>query len=121
MDAKKLARKIQDLADAKKAENIVVMDVGGLNSVTDFFVVATGTSEPHVRAIVDEITVKLRETEGLRPRAIDGQIPTAWMVLDYVDVIVHVMRPEVRAKYDLEGLWGDAPRIKPARRKIARK
>lgn len=117
MDAKKLAVRIRELADNRKAENIVVLDVRGLSSVTDFFVLATGTSEPHLRAIVDEVTEKLEEQEGLRPRAVDGQIPTTWVVLDYFDVIVHVMRGDVRAKYDLESLWGDAPRLKPVRRR----
>lgn len=116
MDPKKLAVTIRELAEAKKAENITVLDVRGLSTVTDFFVIATGTSEPHLRAIAEEITEKLEESAGLRPRAVDGQVPTHWMVLDYVDVIAHVMRAEVRAKYDLEGLWGDAPRLRPRRK-----
>lgn len=116
MDSKKLAVTIRELADSKKAENITVLDVRGLSTVTDFFVIATGTSEPHLRAIAEEIIEKLQETTGLRPRAIDGEVPTHWMVLDYVEVIAHLMRAEVRAKYDLESLWGDAPRLRPRRR-----
>jgi ribosomal silencing factor RsfS len=61
---------------------------------------------------VDEITEKLREDQQLRPRAIDGTFQAAWVVLDYFDVIVHVMRQDVRDRYDLETLWGDAPRIR---------
>jgi ribosome-associated protein len=76
-------------------------------------VIASGSSEPHLRAIVDEITNQLRDEHGLRPRAIDGSLQTSWVVLDYFDVIVHVMRRDVRERYDLETLWGDAPRIKP--------
>jgi ribosome-associated protein len=117
MDSKQLAVLIRELADTKKAENIVVLDVRELSSVTDFFVLATGTSEPHLRAIVDEITERLAQTEGFRPRAVDGRMPTTWMVLDYFDVIVHVMRGDVRAKYDLDSLWGDAPKLKPTRRR----
>jgi ribosome-associated protein len=86
--------------------------------VTDYFVICTGTSEPHLRAIVDEITDKLRADHALRPRAMDGTLQTAWVVLDFFDVIVHVMRAEVREHYDLEGLWGDAPRVRT--RKAAR-
>jgi ribosome-associated protein len=76
----------------------------------------SGTSEPHLRAIVDEITGKLRSDHELRPRAVDGALKTAWVVLDYFDVIVHVMRQDVRERYDLETLWGDAARV-PVRRK----
>jgi ribosome-associated protein len=113
MDSKKLALLCRDLAENRKAENVVILDVHALSSVTDFFVVASGTSEPHLRAITDEITDKLRDDHNLRPRAIDGTLQTAWVVLDYFDVIVHVMRPEARERYNLEGLWGDAPTIKP--------
>ena len=118
MDSKKLALLCREFAENKKAENIMVLDVRELSSVTDYFVIATGTSEPHLRAIVDEITNRLREEHGLRPKAVDGAVLTAWVVLDYFDVIVHVMRPDVRERYDLETLWGDAPRVR-ARKKVA--
>ncbi len=106
------------LADNKKAEDIVILDVRELSSVTDYFVIASGTSEPHLRAIVEEITEKLLEDYHVRPRAVDGRLQTAWVVLDFFDVIVHVMRRDVRERYDLETLWGDAPRVK-ARRRVA--
>lgn len=117
MDSKKLALLCRELADNKKAENIAVLDVREISSVTDFFVIASGTSEPHLRAIVDEITDKLRDDHGIRPRAVDGTLHTAWIVLDFFDVIVHVMRADVRDRYDLETLWGDAPRVKAARKR----
>jgi ribosome-associated protein len=119
MDSKKLALLCRESADNKKAEDIVILDVRELSSVTDYFVIASGTSEPHLRAIVDEITDDLREEHDLRPRAVDGTLHTAWIVLDYFDVIVHVMRQDVRERYDLETLWGDAPQVKP--KKQARK
>ena len=78
--------------------------------------IASGTSEPHLRAIVDEIADRLREDAELKPNAVDGTIRAAWVVLDYFDVIVHVMRQDVRERYDLETLWGDAPRVKPRKR-----
>jgi ribosome-associated protein len=118
MDSKKLALLCRELADTKKAEDIVVLDVRKISSITDYFVVATGTSEPHLRAISDEITEKLRQDHSQRPRATDGALQTGWLVLDYFDVIVHVMRADVRERYDLETLWGDAPRVR-ARRKTA--
>ena len=118
MDSRKLALRCRELADNKKAEDIVILDVRELSSVTDYFVIASGTSEPHLRAIVDEITDRLREDQQLRPRAIDGAFQTAWVVLDYFDVIVHVMRQELRERYDLETLWGDAPRIRARKRTV---
>ncbi len=118
MDSKKLAQLCRDCADNKKAEDIVILDVRKLSSVTDYFVLASGTSEPHLRAILEEITHRMREEHGLRARAVDGTIHAAWVVLDYFDVIVHLMRTDVRTRYDLESLWGDAPRVKP--RKISR-
>ena len=119
MDSRKLALLCRNLADNKKAENIVILDVRELSSVTDYFVLASGTSEPHLRAIVDEITDRLREDSDIRPTAIDGTIRAAWIVLDYFDVIVHVMRHDVRERYDLETLWGDAPRVRPGKKRAA--
>jgi ribosome-associated protein len=120
MDSRKLALLCRELADNKKAEDLVILDVRELSSVTDYFVIASGTSEPHLRAIVDEITDNLREDHNLRPRAVDGNVHAAWLVLDYFDVIVHVMRRDVRDRYDLETLWGDAPRVRPPRARSAR-
>jgi ribosome-associated protein len=119
MDSRKLALLCRELADNKKAEDIVILDVREVSSVTDYFVIASGTSEPHLRAIVDEITDKLKEDHDVRPKAIDGTLHTAWIVLDYFDVIVHVMRTDVRNRYDLETLWGDAPRVRARKRKTA--
>src|SRR5205809_8131343 len=120
MDSRKLALLCRELADNKKAEDIVILDVREVSSVTDYFVIASGTSEPHLRAIVDEIIDKLREDLHLRPKAIDGTLQAAWIVLDYFDVIVHIMRADIRDRYDLETLWGDAPRVK-ARKRTATK
>ena len=119
MDSRKLALLCRNLADNRKAENLVILDVRALSSVTDYFVIASGTSEPHLRAIVDEITDRLREEHQLRPKAIDGTLQAAWVVLDYFDVIVHIMREDLRQRYDLETLWGDAPRLRTRKKKIA--
>jgi ribosome-associated protein len=117
MESKKLALLCRDLAENKKAENTVVLDVRNLSSITDFFVITSGATEPHLRAIVSEITDRLREDHGLSPRAVDGDANAPWQVMDYFDVIVHVMRTDVREKYDLEGLWGDAGKVAPRRPK----
>jgi len=120
MDSKKLAMLCRELADQKKAEEIVILDLRQISSITDYFVIASGTSEPHLRAISDEINDKLREKHDLRPRAVDGTLHTGWLVLDFFDVIVHLMRNDVREHYNLEGLWGDAPRLKPPRKSRAK-
>ena len=113
MDSRKLALLCRKCADNKKAEDIIILDVRKISSVTDYFVIASGTSEPHLRAIVEEITDQLRQEYSIRPRAVDGTVHGAWVVLDFFDVIVHVMRPDTRERYDLESLWGDANRVKP--------
>jgi ribosome-associated protein len=115
MDSKTLALLCGELADNRKAETIAVLDLRKLSSVTDYFVVCTGTSEPHLRAIEEEITEKLRKDHGLQPTAIDGTFQAGWVVLDFFDVIVHLMRTDQRKRYDLEGLWGDAPRVRRPR------
>ena len=112
MDSKQLAQLCSELADNKKAENILTLDVRKISSIADFFLIVSASSSPHLRAIVNEINDKLRDDHELRPHALDGNINGDWVVLDYFDVIVHVMRAEVRERYDLEGLWGDAPKMK---------
>lgn len=112
MDSKKLALLCKDLAENKKAEHVAVLDVRKLSTVTDFFVIATGSSEPHLRAITNEIADTLRKDYELRCTT-EGDLRMPWQVLDFFDVIVHVMREDIRQKYDLEGLWGDAPQVKP--------
>lgn len=116
MDSRKLALLCQKYAENKKAENVTVLDVRKLSSVTDFYVIATGTSEPHLRAIETEIFDKLRDEQKLRPRVTEGTARTNWIVVDYFDVIVHLMRQDVRERYNLESLWSDAPRIRPVKR-----
>ncbi len=117
MEAKKLALLCRELAENKKAEDIVILDVRKLSSVTDYFVICSGTSEPHLRAIVHEMEDRLREDHGLKPRAEDGATGGRWVVMDFFDVIVHIMHPDVRQQYDLEGLWSDAPVVRAAARK----
>jgi ribosome-associated protein len=121
MDSKKLALLCRELAENRKAENVVVLDVTKVSSITDYFVIATGTSEPHLRAIVDEITDHLATDHGLKPNRHDGSLQTSWIVLDYFDVIVHIMRTDVREHYKLEDLWGDAPELKTKKPRAKKK
>ncbi len=121
MEAKKLALLCRELADNRKAEDIVILDVKELSSITDYFVICSGTSEPHLRAIADEITTKLERDHGMELHSKDGSVSSGWLVLDMFDVIVHIMHADSRKRFDLETLWGDAPKVKvkKARKKAA--
>lgn len=119
MESKKLALLCRELADNKKAENLVILDLTKLPGVTDYMVLCSGTSDPHLRAIEEEISHKLRDDHQVSPRAVDGSRNSGWIVLDFFDVIVHLMKPDVREHYDLEGLWNDAGRLRSAARKAA--
>jgi ribosome-associated protein len=79
--------------------------------MSDYFVVCSATSEPHLKAIVNEIETKLKD-QGVRAVHIDGRPGSNWMVMDYVDVVVHVMHDKLREFYGLERLWGDAKKVK---------
>jgi len=116
MDSKKLAQLCRELAENKKAEDVVVLDMRKVSDVTDFYVIASATSEPQLRAVETEILDTLDRDHGIRPHSTDGTGQTHWIVADFFDVIVHVMRPETRSQYDLEGLWSDAPRVPRARK-----
>jgi len=116
IDPRKLAILCGEFAENKKAEDIVILDVRKLSTITDYFVIASASTEPHLRAVADEILEKLLEQYGIKPYAIDGERPITWFVIDYLDVIVHIFRSDLRAHYDLEGLWGDAPKVR--RRKL---
>ena len=105
-----LARIAVDAALDKKALDVVVMDLRGISGEVDYFVLATGESELQIRAIIDSVVDRLREEARERPLHREGQPGTSgWIVLDYFDLVVHVFTPELRQRYDLERLWGDAP------------
>jgi len=89
----------------------VVLDLREISTFTDFFVICSGTSEPHLKAIAGEIETRLRKDHGVRPGAVDGFPASQWIVLDYLQVIVHVFHQEKRDFYRLEDLWSDAPRL----------
>ena len=95
----------------KKAINPVVLDVRGLTSVSDFFIICSGRSNRQVLAIADDIQVKLKK-HGIKPMSVEGKKEGHWALLDYGHVVIHVFYEPVRTFYDLEGLWIDAKRIK---------
>lgn len=89
----------------------MVLDLRDISTFTDFFVICSGTSEPQLKAIAGEIEVRLREDDAVRPTAVDGFPASQWIVLDYLQVIVHIFHAEKRDFYALEDLWSDAPRL----------
>ena len=95
----------------KKAENVVILDMRGISSFTDFFLLVSGTSEPQLKAIAGSIRGKVRDATGERPIAEDGYPGSQWVIIDYGNVIVHIFHTEIRYVYDLESLWSDARRI----------
>ncbi|MEW6059645.1 MAG: ribosome silencing factor [Actinomycetota bacterium] len=97
-------------AAAKQANDIVILDVHKLIVITDFFVIASGSSDRQVKTIVEEVEKALR-AKDVRPVRREGEIEAQWVLLDYVDVVVHVFSQEQREYYDLERLWRDAPRV----------
>ena len=104
---KSLARKIGQLALEKKAEDVTILDLSELSAACDFFVLCTAGSEQQVFAIADHIATKLRE-RGQPPWHVEGRTQRRWILVDFVDVVVHVFHQETRQFYMLERLWGDA-------------
>jgi ribosome-associated protein len=83
----------------------------GISSFTDFFVICSGTSEPHLKAIAGEVQEGLKKDHEIRAHAVDGYPMSQWIIIDYSDVIVHIFHEQKRDYYSLEDLWGDAPRL----------
>lgn len=104
-----LARKAAREAVDRRGQDVIVLDLRGLTSATDYFVLASGESDVQVKTIAERIKKRLEEEEDLRPWHVEGIRNARWVLLDYVDFIVHVFHREARAYYELERLWGDAP------------
>ena len=98
-------------ADGKKAEDVVIFDVGQILAITDSFVIASAPTDRLVRAIAEEIEQVLKDAGGPTPLQVEGMRQGDWVLLDYGDFVVHVFREETRRFYDLERLWSDAPRV----------
>ena len=103
-------RRAAEAALERRAADVVVLDLRGLSSATDYFVLATGQSDVQVKAIGDHIIRMLKE-DGVRPAHIEGLEGGRWVLVDYIDFVVHVFHPGAREFYQLEVLWGDAPRF----------
>lgn len=110
-DGETLARACAAAAADKKAEDPVVLDLRGISTFTDFFVVCSASSEPQLKAISSEVREQVREKLGRTPTAEDGHPASQWIILDYGDVIVHLFHTDKREFYGLENLWSDAKRL----------
>jgi ribosome-associated protein len=106
-----LARQLAAIADSKKAEEVVVLDMRVLVAYTDFLAICTARSERQAKAIVDEVRVRVKRETGLLPGGVDGGGDAGWTILDYLDCVLHVFTPEARQRYALEDLWHEAPRL----------
>ena len=104
-----LARTISGYADDKKARDIVELDLRGVVGFTDFFVICSGASERQTKAIHDGVYEGMKKEHGLLPNRVEGLPEARWILMDYLDVVVHVFTPETRDYYRLEQLWGEAP------------
>ena len=89
----------------------MLLDLRGISSFTDFFVICSASSEPQLKAIANEIETRLKEDRAVRAAAVDGFPASQWIVLDYLEVVVHIFHRDKRAFYSLEDLWGDALRV----------
>jgi ribosome-associated protein len=109
--SEQLARHLAAIADSKKAEDVVVLDMRELVAYTDFLAICTARNERQAKAIVDEVRLKVKREAGLLPGGVDGGGDAGWTILDYLDCVLHVFTPEARQRYGLEDLWHEAPRL----------
>jgi len=112
MNPDTLASTIAAYADEKKAIDIVALDLRGVVGYTDFFVICSGNTERQCKAIHDGIQIGMKQDHGILPRRVEGLREAGWVLMDYLDVVVHVFTPEVRGFYRLERLWGEVPAVR---------
>ncbi|HEY3139561.1 MAG TPA: ribosome silencing factor [Acidimicrobiales bacterium] len=110
-EARRLAVVAARAADAKGAEDIVILEVAGVLNVVDEFVIASAANDRQVRAVIDEVERQVVDAGLAKPLRVEGRDERKWVLLDYGDVVVHVFLREVREYYELERLWSDVPRI----------
>lgn len=111
MNPEELTQAIAAFAADKKAIDPIALDLRGVAGYTDVFVICTGNTERQVKAIHDGVNEGMKKEHGILPRRVEGTGESTWVLLDYLDVVVHVFTPETREFYRLEQLWGDVPRI----------
>jgi ribosome-associated protein len=97
-----------EVAGDRKGSDMLVLDLRGISNATDYFLLVTGTSDIHVRSIAEHVLEELKK-DGVRPSHVEGLRSGRWVLIDYIDFVVHVFHPAAREFYQLERLWGDAP------------
>ncbi len=101
----------------KKAEDPIILDLRGISTITDFFVIISASSEPQIKAIASSIRDRMRTEKGIPPHADDAHPGSRWIVIDFGNIIVHIFHQELRKLYDLESLWNDAKKIEVKNKK----
>jgi ribosome-associated protein len=109
-DARRLAVECARIADRLKGENVVVLEVGPLIAITEYFVLATGSNRRQIRAVGEEILARMKG-HGIQRTNVDGMDSGVWVLTDFGGVVVHIFNEEAREYYDLDGLWADAPSL----------
>jgi ribosome-associated protein len=109
LSSEELAGRIAEIASDKLAQDIRVFDLRGIVSYTDFFVICSGGTERQAKAIHDGIYQELKDEQRLLPRRVEGLTESRWVLMDYLDAVIHIFTPDARSFYRLEQLWGDAP------------
>nr|HID14570.1 ribosome silencing factor [Anaerolineae bacterium] len=105
LDPLELARRIVEMIADKKGEDVLLLDIRDISILADYFIIGSSTSERQAKAIVEGIKQETKRTFDVRPLHVEGEPASGWILMDYGSVIVHLFAPEVRAYYDLEGLW----------------
>jgi ribosome-associated protein len=111
IEGEELAKACVKAAAEMQAENIRVWDMRGVSNLTDFMIVCSGSSMPHLRAIIRDVAGIVQKEHGVKPVNAEGKADSRWVVLDYIDVMMHVMHEEMREFYGLEELWADAKEL----------
>jgi ribosome-associated protein len=111
VDSEAMARLLAEIADSKKAEDVVALDMRSVVGYTDFLVVCTARNERQSKAIHDDVHLRLKREYGLLPATVEGEGDGGWVLMDYLDCVLHVFVPELRDRYRLEVLWAEAPRL----------
>ena len=114
VDSEAMARLMAEIADAKKAEDILALDMRSLVGYTDFLVVCTARNERQAKAIHDDVHLRLKRDHGLLPANVEGEAAGGWVLMDYLDCVLHIFVPELRDRYRLDVLWAEAPRLELA-------
>jgi ribosome-associated protein len=106
-----LARRIARVVDSKQGTDLVALDVRPLVSYTDYLIICTARNERLAKAIHDEVYIRLKQEDGMLPARVEGEVEARWVLIDYLDCVLHVFVPEMRDRYRLERLWGEAEEL----------